>query len=80
MMYFTLLYASVCDTGADAAVWLASTICHALQYSSEVLRAVHALLRRAALLGTWLCNTLQRAVPALLRPTRSDGTLRCYTP
>ena len=44
-----------------------------------LLRVVHALLRRASLLGTWLCNTLQLAVPTLLHPTRSNGMVLGYT-
>ena len=44
-----------------------------------LLRAVHVLLRRVALLGTRFCTTLQRAVPALRHPTRSHGILRRHT-
>ena len=33
MICYTLVYASVCGTGADAAVGLATIHCHALLYS-----------------------------------------------
>ena len=83
MMCYTLLFASVCGTCCSWARYynmpraaILFCVCYALLLVyAETLFCSYALLRRAALLGTWLCNMLQRAEPTMLLPTRSHGIL-----
>ena len=72
MICCTLVYASVVVQALM--LKLGSLLSCATRWYT-LLCAVYALLRRAALLSTLICNTLQRAVPTLLCLTKSHGVL-----